>query len=79
MGSMVVADGKVFFGSADQNIYAIDAYNGTEIWKFPTKQPLNVEWGSTCAVYGGVVVTGGDDGHVYGLMKTQVRNFGVLM
>jgi outer membrane protein assembly factor BamB len=67
MGSMVVADGKVFFGSADQNIYAIDAYNGTEIWKFPTKQPLNVEWGSTCAVYGGVVVTGGDDGHVYGL------------
>jgi outer membrane protein assembly factor BamB len=69
LGSPVVADGKVFIGAADQKIYALDAYNGSKIWEFMTNQPLNVEWGSTCAVYGGVVITGGDDGFVDGLVK----------
>ena len=78
IASMTVADGKVFFGDADQNIYALDAYNGSVIWSFHTNQPDNVEWGSTLAVYAGVVITGGDDGNIYGLDENTGKQLWVV-
>ncbi|MDW8024016.1 MAG: PQQ-binding-like beta-propeller repeat protein, partial [Nitrososphaerota archaeon] len=61
VGSPVVADGKVYVGSYDGNIYCIDAFKGTLIWKFP----IGYRVSSTPAVVGGRVYTGADDGYVY--------------
>jgi outer membrane protein assembly factor BamB len=38
--SAVIADGRVFVGSDDGNIYALDLKTGEEIWKFPTEGPV---------------------------------------
>src|ERR1700704_2130316 len=35
--SPAVADGVVFVGSADGNLYAVDAAAGTQKWKFTTR------------------------------------------
>jgi outer membrane protein assembly factor BamB len=60
-GSPVIADAKVYFGSQDENIYCLNARNGSLIWKFPTEYKVR----STPAVVGGRVYTGADDGNVY--------------
>ncbi len=39
-GTPAVADGVVVFGSADKNIYGLNADNGKLIWKIPTSQPV---------------------------------------
>ena len=36
-GSAAVAGGRVFFGCRDSNFYALDAKNGTELWRFNNK------------------------------------------
>lgn len=59
--SPVAADGKIFFGSYDGNIYCINAYNGSLLWKFPTGYRV----ASTPAVVDGKVYTGADDGNIY--------------
>jgi outer membrane protein assembly factor BamB len=61
LGSPVVSQGKVVFGSQDQNIYCLDAYTGAENWRFA----LETRVYSTPAIYGGKVYTGADDGSVY--------------
>jgi len=61
VGSPVAADGKIIFGSYDENIYCIDAYSGTLLWKFKTGYRVS----STPAIVGGRVYTGADDGYVY--------------
>jgi len=63
----VVVDGKVYVASNDRNIYCIDAYNGTKIWNFTTAEPRMTYWGSSVAVYNGIVLVGPDDGQMYGL------------
>jgi len=60
-GSAVAADGKVYFGSYDKNIYCIDAKTGSFIWKFPTEYRI----ASTPTVAGDRVYTGADDGNIY--------------
>ena len=60
-GSAVAADGKVYFGSYDKNIYCIDAKTGSFIWKFPTEYRV----ASTPTVAGDRVYTGADDGNIY--------------
>ena len=62
-GSAVAADGKVYFGSLDQNIYCLDANTGAKIWNVTTGYRVS----STPAVSGGVVYTGADDGSIYAL------------
>lgn len=37
MGSPIVKDGVVYFGSGDHNVYGIDALTGEERWHFPTR------------------------------------------
>ena len=58
-----VADGVVYFGSDDRNIYALDAANGKLIWRYETNH-----WVTTSpAVANGVLYIGGHDSNVYAL------------
>ncbi len=61
ISSPSVADGIVYVGSQDKNIYAIGAWSGKLIWKFATNGAVE----SSPAVANGKVYTGGDDGYVY--------------
>jgi outer membrane protein assembly factor BamB len=61
ISSPSVADGIVYVGSQDKNIYAIGAWSGNLIWKFTTQGAVE----SSPAVANGKVYTGGDDGYVY--------------
>lgn len=59
--SPVVSKGKVFAGSYDGHLYAIDAKTGGLVWKFKTDGEIY----STPAVEGGVVYFGSRDKNVY--------------
>jgi len=61
ISSPSVANGIVYVGSQDKNIYALGAWSGNLIWKFTT-QDAQV---SSPAIVNGKVYTGGDDGYVY--------------
>ncbi|MCW4011333.1 MAG: PQQ-binding-like beta-propeller repeat protein [Candidatus Bathyarchaeota archaeon] len=61
--SPAVADGKVYVGSEDQNLYCLNAYTGEKIWDFPTGFSVR----ASPAVYNGKVFTGADDGYFYAL------------
>jgi outer membrane protein assembly factor BamB len=62
-GSAVAANGRVYFGSLDKNIYCVDANSGAKIWQFTTGYRV----ASTPTIVGGVLYTGSDDGSVYAL------------
>ena len=61
LSSAALADGVVFIGSDDYNLYAIDAATGKEKWKFATKGFVR----SSPAVADGVVFFGSYDGFFY--------------
>lgn len=61
--SPAVYNGRVYFGSRDWNIYALDAVTGAEIWAFQTGSWVE----SSPIVVGGVVYCGSNDGHLYAL------------
>jgi outer membrane protein assembly factor BamB len=61
ISSPSVADGIVYVGSQDKNIYALGAWSGNLIWNFTTQDAIE----SSPAVANGKVYTGGDDGYVY--------------
>ena len=61
ISSPSVANGIVYVGSQDKNIYALGAWSGNLIWKFTTQSAVE----SSPAVANGKVFTGGDDGYVY--------------
>jgi outer membrane protein assembly factor BamB len=61
ISSPSVANGIVYVGSQDKNIYALGAFSGSLLWKFTT-QDAQV---SSPAIVDGRVYTGGDDGYVY--------------
>jgi outer membrane protein assembly factor BamB len=61
--SPTVSDGVVYFGSLDDNIYALDAATGSQIWSFTTG--ANVL--SPAAVAEGMVYVGSEDFNVYAL------------
>jgi outer membrane protein assembly factor BamB len=61
--SPVVVDGSVYVGSADGNVYALDAAKGTVTWTFKTADRVR----ATPAVAGGVVYIGSWDGYLYAL------------
>jgi len=63
----VIANGKLYFNSADRYVYCIDAYNGNFIWKFQTQEPRMRDFGSSPAVVGNKVIIGPDDGYIYAL------------
>ena len=61
ISSPAVAGGAVYFGSADHNLYAVDASAGTLKWKFPTQARVS----SSPAVADGLVYFGSYDGNFY--------------
>jgi outer membrane protein assembly factor BamB len=61
----VVADGRVFVGSGDGFLYAVDARTGTLVWKFETGGDVS----SSPAVAAGVVVFVGGDNVLYAVER----------
>lgn len=61
--SPLVAEGKVFFGSRDNNLYALNAENGKEAWSFETGGSVT----SSPAYYNGNIFFGSRDGTFYSL------------
>lgn len=59
--SPAVADGCVFFGSRDSNIYCLNATTGQKLWNFIT----GAEVLASPAVNGGCVYVGSNDGWFY--------------
>jgi eukaryotic-like serine/threonine-protein kinase len=63
LSSPALADGKVFFGSGDYNVYALDARTGALQWKFATGNVVH----ASPAVAGGFVYVGSWDRYLYAL------------
>lgn len=61
--SPAVANGKVYFGSGDGNVYAVDAQTGLLQWKFSTKDVVH----ASPAVVNNVVYIGSFDSGLYAL------------
>jgi outer membrane protein assembly factor BamB len=61
--SPAVASGKVFFGSGDGNLYAVDAASGLLQWKFGTKDVVH----ASPAVAGTTVFVGSWDSTLYAI------------
>ena len=61
ISSPAVANGVVYVGSCDNNVYALNASTGAELWSYTTGT-MGV---SSPAVANGVVYVGSDDGKVY--------------
>ena len=63
VSSPAVARGKVYFGSGDGGVYAVDAATGILQWKFQTRDVVH----ASPAVSGGVVYIGSWDSYLYAL------------
>ena len=63
LSSPAVAGSRVYVGSNDGNIYALDAATGIKLWNFTTGDAI---WSSP-AVADGVVYVGSNDDNVYAL------------
>ena len=61
--SPAVANGKVYFGSGDGNVYAVDAKSGVLQWKFPTRDVVH----ASPAVANNTVYIGSWDGSFYAI------------
>ena len=61
VSSPSIVDGRVYFGSEDKNVYAVDARTGELFWKFKTNGRIL----SSPAVANDKVYVGPDDGTVY--------------
>jgi eukaryotic-like serine/threonine-protein kinase len=61
IGSPAVADGKVYFGSTDGNLYAVDSESGAQQWKFDAKSRIP----SSPAVSDRIVYFAAYDGNFY--------------
>ena len=56
-----MANGVVYLGSDDSNVYALNASTGALLWKYTTGDHVD----SSPAVANGVVYIGSTDGNVY--------------
>lgn len=63
LSSPLVADGRVYFGSSDGHVYALDAASGALLWKHRTGDVVH----ASPAYAGGRVYVGGWDGKLYAL------------
>jgi outer membrane protein assembly factor BamB len=67
VSSPVIADGRVFIGSADQNVYALDLATGTRCWSFATGDAID----APPLVVGNRVYIGSADFWFYALDATD--------
>ena len=63
ISSPAVANGKVYFGSGDGNVYAVDTQSGLLQWKFPTKDVVH----ASPAVVNNTVYIGSWDSSLYAI------------
>jgi outer membrane protein assembly factor BamB len=63
LSGITVADGVVYAGSEDKNVYALRADNGQKLWQFTTGGTVH----SGITVAGGIVYAGSTDNNVYAL------------
>jgi outer membrane protein assembly factor BamB len=63
VSSPVLLDGVIFFGSNDNNVYAVAADSGRQLWAHATGGPV----AATPAIAGGLVYVGSYDGRFYAL------------
>lgn len=63
ISSPAVSNGKVYFGSGDGNVYAVDEQTGQLQWKFPTKDVVH----SSPAVANNTVYIGSWDSYLYAI------------
>jgi outer membrane protein assembly factor BamB len=63
VGGLLVAKGKVYFGSSDGKVYALDAPTGDKLWEFPTGDKV---W-STPAISDDTLFIGSFDNKLYAL------------
>jgi outer membrane protein assembly factor BamB len=61
ISSPSIADGRVYVGSHDKNLYCLDTRTGSFIWKFATNDRIK----SSPAIAESRVYVGPDDGYVY--------------
>ena len=55
--------GNIYFGSGDENVYAVNAETGEQVWSFSTGDTIR----SSAAVADGTVYIGSDDNTIYAL------------
>jgi outer membrane protein assembly factor BamB len=65
--SPAVADGTVYIGSFDSNLYAVDTTSGTEQWRFETGRSVR----SSPTVADGTVYIGSNDNYLYAVDTTD--------
>jgi outer membrane protein assembly factor BamB len=63
LSSPVIVNGRVFIGSGDHNVYALDAATGSVVWKYTTGDVVH----ASPAVVDGVVYIGSWDRYMYAL------------
>jgi len=63
LSSPVVADGRVFIGSLDKHVYALNLRDGKKIWSFKAGDEIE----APPSVIGNAVVIGAADGYLYSL------------
>jgi eukaryotic-like serine/threonine-protein kinase len=63
VSSPVIAGKRLYFGSDDGNVYAVDSETGRQIWKMKTRGPVP----ATPAVANGTLYVGSYDGNFYAL------------
>lgn len=63
--SPVVNSNRIYFGSSDRHLYAVDKTSGRQIWKFETKGPVN----SSPAIHQNSVIFSSTDGNIYAVDK----------
>ena len=66
LSSPVIANGLVYFGSGDNNVYALDATTGTLKWKFKTGDVVH----ASPALANGTIFIGSWDSYFYALDAT---------
>ena len=72
--SPAVSDGRVFIGSLDHNIYALNASTGMLLWNYTTGDMVS----SSPAVADGKVYFGSYDGNVYALNAVNGKLYGII-
>jgi serine/threonine-protein kinase len=65
-GSPTVANGVVYIGSKDNNVYALNASTGSKIWSYTTGSEIE----STPSIANGVLYIGSNDAKVYAFGST---------
>lgn len=65
--SPAVAGGTVYFGSADDNLYAVNVTTGAKVWSFKTGAAIT---DSSPAVANGIVYIGSTDDYLYAVNAT---------